>query len=155
MPWTHGQVCPNPRKTPPPCCRMGVTGPRRERPPLTGLTFGEENLELLLPGWKRSEGKHVSLATQVSILETSVIRQFLHVDGSAPVCSFTFGAHSCGLECLSLTLALNVGNLGLWKYKSVRVRQICVRSWLQLNGGMILARSPFFQSFNFIIHVDF
>lgn len=91
----------------------------------------------------------MSLATQVSILETSVIRQCLHVDGSAPVCSFTFGAHSQGLDCLSLTLALKLGNLGLWKYKSVRVRQICVRSWLRLNGGMILARSPFFQSFNF------
>ena len=105
---------------------MGFTGPCRERPPLTGLTFGEEILELLLPGWKRSEGKHVSLATQVSVLETSVIHSFLHVDGSTPVCSFTFGAHSRGLEYLSLTLALHLGNLGLWKYKSVRVRQNCV-----------------------------
>lgn len=76
MPWIHGQVCPNPGNTPPPCCRMGFIGPCRERPPLTGLTFGEEILELLLPGWERTEGKHVSLAIQVSVLETSVIHSF-------------------------------------------------------------------------------
>ena len=68
----------------------------------------------------------MSLATQLSILEASVIPQFSHTDGSAPACNFTFGAHSRGLECLSLTLALNLGKLGLWKYNSVRVKQTCV-----------------------------
>lgn len=123
-PWTQGQVCPNPGNTLITAMLDGVTGPRRVGPLPTGLTSGKELLELLQAG-KRSAGKQVSWAAQLPVLEASVIQQFPHTDGSAPAGSFTFVAPSRGLERLSLTLALNLGKLGLWKYNSVRVRQTC------------------------------
>ena len=57
MPWTQGQVCPNPGNILITAMLDGVTGPRRVGPLPTGLTFGKELLELLQQAGERSVGK--------------------------------------------------------------------------------------------------
>lgn len=93
----------------------------------------------------------MSLATRLSILGLSpVIWQFPHMAGSVPACSLIFGTPSCGLWCLSVTLALNLGKLAQWKYNSVRDRQtdLCLIVVEPLTCGMDSGMLPFSLNFN-------
>lgn len=100
-PWTQGQVCFNPGNIPTTAVQDEAHRSLRMGPPPTSLACENELLLELLLGQEKECGETCVLAAQLSILATSpVVWLFPHTGGSP-----------CGLWCLSVAFALNLGKL--------------------------------------------